>query len=822
MKKTILLFITLIMALMSYSQVGINMDGSDPDESAILDVKSTTMGLLIPRMTEAEKNAIGFPATGLLVFQTDEVTGFYFNKGTPLSPDWVILSGDNLGDHTATENLDLANNKIINLIEPTTNTDAATKQYVDNNGDNLGDHTAIENIKLTGNWLSNDGENEGVFVADDGKVGIGNATPASKLDVDGTVTATSFLGDGSGLSGISGDNLGDHTATETLDLNNNKIINLTEPTENTDAATKQYVDNSGDNLGNHTATENVKLTGNWLSNDGENEGVFVADDGKVGIGNATPASKLDVDGTVTATSFLGDGSGLTGISGDNLGNHTATENLDMANNKIINLIEPTANTDAATKQYVDNSGDNLGDHTATENLKLSGNWLSNDGGNEGVFVTNAGNVGVGTSNPEFKLSLNNDGGILAKGEYNAGVTLTTSGAGTRLIWYPKKAAFRAGQVYGDHWDESNIGVNSVAMGVDTRASGSYSTAIGVYCQASGTASVSLGDYNISSGMYSTTLGTACEATKMASTAIGFFTKATGSNSTAIGNEIDAEAFNSFVIGRFNVGGGDPYLWELFDPLFEIGNGNSNTERSNALTILKNGNMGINTSLPTYELEVNGSVMATSFFGDGSGLTGIAGDNLGDHTATENLKLTGNWLSNDGGNEGVYVSAAGNVGIGTDNPSHPLTVSENLKIADNGINNASGLLLDATWGGTTNASDPHINFGVNTKFSLGVDDSDDDKFKISSGAYLGSGDRFVIDAGGNVWGCSVYLDDERFLYGNIYDQSFQEIWLGEKRKISLRWVETQMDASECIVNCRMDEINRYLWDLKNPFKHANFI
>lgn len=80
----------------------------------------------------------------------------------------------------------------------------------------------------------------------------------------------------------------------------------------------------------------------------------------------------------------------------------------------------------------------------------------------------------------------------------------------------------------------------------------------------------------------------------------------------------------------------------------------------------------------------------------------------------------------------------------------------------------------------------------------------------------------IDAGGNVWGCSVYLDDERFLYGNIYDQSFQEIWLGEKRKISLRWVETQMDASECRVNCRMDEINRYLWDLKNPFKHANFI
>ena len=155
MKKTILLFVTLFVALMSYSQVGINLDGSNPDESAILDVKSTTLGLLIPRMTEAEKTAISFPATGLLVFQTNGTSGFYFNKGTPLSPDWVILAGDNLGDHTATENLNLANNKIINLSEPTENTDATTKQYVDNSGDNLGDHTATENLDLANNKIVN-------------------------------------------------------------------------------------------------------------------------------------------------------------------------------------------------------------------------------------------------------------------------------------------------------------------------------------------------------------------------------------------------------------------------------------------------------------------------------------------------------------------------------------------------------------------------------------------------------------------------------------------------------------------------------------------
>lgn len=80
----------------------------------------------------------------------------------------------------------------------------------------------------------------------------------------------------------------------------------------------------------------------------------------------------------------------------------------------------------------------------------------------------------------------------------------------------------------------------------------------------------------------------------------------------------------------------------------------------------------------------------------------------------------------------------------------------------------------------------------------------------------------IDAGGNVWGCSVYLCDDRFLYGNIHEQTFEEIWNGENRRKSLAWVENEMDASRCRVNCRMDEINKYLWSLKIPPEHVNFI
>ncbi|OFY29766.1 MAG: hypothetical protein A2X01_14805 [Bacteroidetes bacterium GWF2_35_48] len=69
----------------------INTDGAEADLSAILDVKSTTMGLLIPRMLQSERNAIASPAASLLIYQTDGIPGYYYNAGTPASPSWVQL-----------------------------------------------------------------------------------------------------------------------------------------------------------------------------------------------------------------------------------------------------------------------------------------------------------------------------------------------------------------------------------------------------------------------------------------------------------------------------------------------------------------------------------------------------------------------------------------------------------------------------------------------------------------------------------------------------------------------------------------------------------
>lgn len=80
----------------------------------------------------------------------------------------------------------------------------------------------------------------------------------------------------------------------------------------------------------------------------------------------------------------------------------------------------------------------------------------------------------------------------------------------------------------------------------------------------------------------------------------------------------------------------------------------------------------------------------------------------------------------------------------------------------------------------------------------------------------------IDAGGNVWACSMYLTKDKFCLGNIYRSSFKKIWESAKRDKLTRWAANELDTSKCRVNCRMDEVNRYLWELTHPSEHVNFI
>ena len=313
----------------------------------------------------------------------------------------------------------------------------------------------------------------------------------------------------------------------------------------------------------------------------------------------------------------------------------------------------------------------------------AGGWV--DSGLNVYTASSTDKVGIGTTAPEFKLSLDDDGGIIAKGHQNVGATLATSGEGVRLIWYPRKYAFRAGYANSTEWDDANIGSGSAAMGSQTTASGYFSVAMGYTCRAIEAYAVAMGAYT--------------EAHE-AATAFGWYTNASGGASTALGSYTQAEALNSCAIGQYNIGGGSGGSWIWTDPIFEIGNGINAESRSNALTVLKNGHVGLGVTSPDQELEIDGSGVLIEAGNSGlinSPLIQIGVDGNGHsfiqaNHASGSPSLDINLITRNAGvsNAAMTLKGNGNVGIGTTSPQAKLHVNAVMRLEPQGSAPSGGL------------------------------------------------------------------------------------------------------------------------------------
>jgi len=245
--------------------------------------------------------------------------------------------------------------------------------------------------------------------------------------------------------------------------------------------------------------------------------------------------------------------------------------------------------------------------------------------------------------------INGTDGIRTTGTLNTGDFLGNT-TGVQMFFYPRLAAFRAGT---GTWNDvfpgtGNIGANSVAMGSGNTASGQFSvalangssaeaesavaigngaravqqddmalgqgaiangssaTAIGESTEATGKSSIAIGASSHSIGDNSTALGNGCQAEAINSSAIGFGSQATGDESMAIGTGVRTDSFREFSLGTNNTnGGGDTGAWVATDRLLSIGNGETALTQSNAMVILKNGNIGIGSDNPTSKLQVVG-------------------------------------------------------------------------------------------------------------------------------------------------------------------------------------------------------------------------
>jgi hypothetical protein len=148
-QKTIFLVTLFFVTQINAQSVAINTDGSTAHASALLDLKSNTQGVLVPRMTAADRLLITSPATGLLVYQTDATAGFYFYNGSA----WTSLNGTNGTNGQGVPTGGTANQVLAKVDGTNYNTQWVTPS-AGGSSDNLGNHTATQNLAMGNNSIT--------------------------------------------------------------------------------------------------------------------------------------------------------------------------------------------------------------------------------------------------------------------------------------------------------------------------------------------------------------------------------------------------------------------------------------------------------------------------------------------------------------------------------------------------------------------------------------------------------------------------------------------------------------------------------------------
>lgn len=80
----------------------------------------------------------------------------------------------------------------------------------------------------------------------------------------------------------------------------------------------------------------------------------------------------------------------------------------------------------------------------------------------------------------------------------------------------------------------------------------------------------------------------------------------------------------------------------------------------------------------------------------------------------------------------------------------------------------------------------------------------------------------ILANGKIYPCSQFFKDDSFAYGDLHNNSFEEIFRSGKVEEITKRIENEINVKNCISYCRHHSTNQFLWNLYDEPKHANFI
>jgi len=538
----------------------------------------------------------------------------------------IAGSGDNLGNHTATTSLNMANFPINNVSTiSASGSITAARYYGDGSslsgvaGDNLGNHTAttalnmagnqimqVSSITIVGNAFSIGGS---TLVVKAGSIGIGMPAPAYILDVNGQARI------GSGTMPSSRDLMVGGAGTVYLNANGNGDhgFALYNGVSGTPQEWWNFQRSSSDgrySIGYRAASSGT-LT-DYLN---------ITTAGNVGIGTMSPAAKLAVSGDMivsnnayivgysSATKYYGDGSGLTNISavGDNLGNHMAAATLNMAGYQVINvstIVFTGSDGGIVLSPYVDTSKN----YAYSQGIAIGSAAYGNYGGGVGVGnnANNNYNYGLGIGNSAFNNYDNGTGvGNFAHDNENYGVGVGNGASFNynNAVGVGPYAGYNYNYGSGFGPGASNNFEYGVAVGYSASNNNNNGVGVGAGAYGNSTYGVGVGASAFHNSNYAVGIGAYSHDNQPLGAALGAYSYA-ASSSTALGSYAKANAPQSMAIGNGTI------------------NNLSGTASFGAYAIntssdlLVSGNVGVGTTTPAYKLDVAGAVNATSVLVNG--------------------------------------------------------------------------------------------------------------------------------------------------------------------------------------------------------------
>lgn len=593
MKKLIILVLPLLVGIKTYSQGGfaINTTGATANASAMLDVNSTSKGVLVPRMTSAQRSAIASPANGLLAYDTDTKSFWYYNGAY-----WIDL----------------------------TTTDSS---YWKRNGTHI-------------------------YNGNTGKVGIGINLPLAKLHVADSSVLFSATGDvaivPTGNVPISGAGRRMFWFPGRAAFRSGYVFG--------NQWDKDSIGPYSFAAGHSTLAKGYYSTAFGIVSSAIGQSSFAFGSGSVAYGDAS------FSGGYSSLAY-GANSFAFGSNDSALGNSSIAIGYASARKDGSISIGASAVSNGI---YSVSLGTDVG---AYGDYSLALGSIARANGNYSTAFHNSTSNGLnsfsaiaGVADGSYALSI---------GQYSNATSLNAIAIGTNV---------------------TASDTNSLAIGgLGTTASGNYSKAFGYLATASGNHSTAIGDNILASGDYSFALGiggnasgkNAVTLTNSTSFASGDFSLATGNGSTASGKYSTsmglgtvAKAYGSFSVGTYNenTDSPDPNVPASTDKIFQIGIGDGNpiNGKVSAMTVLRNGNVGIGTSflLPSAKLEVNGTFKLT----DGSqGLNKVLTSDANGLASWQSAGALGGYWTLSGIK--LYNNSGVRIGIGTTNPLARLHVAD---------------------------------------------------------------------------------------------------------------------------------------------------